>query len=145
MLGKKSNCHFHHSQAGGHKEAAAYLESVLRSWGIDKVYKLPIQCLSLNYEVQPKIQAKLHTIARQVVLDIRQGRVYRGRLRDAMMFKMWKALFLDNQDPSNADRIFWEKIDSAGHVYYPNGKIGTGTQLLATGLFGLVEKFVIRK
>lgn len=130
---------------GGHKETAAYLESVLRSWGVDKVYKLPIQCLSLNYEVQPKVQGKLNQIAKQAVLDVQKQRVYNGRFRDAMMFKLWKSLSLDNQDPSNADRIFWEKIRTEGHTYYPNGKISLGTQLLSTGVFSLVEKFVIRK
>lgn len=130
---------------GGHKESASYLESVLRSWGVDKVYTLPIQCLSLNYEIHPKVQDKLNRIADQLVKDVRHKRVYKGRLRDAMMFKMWRTLSLNNQDPSNADRIFWEKIASEGHQYYPNGRIGFGTQLLATGLFSFVEKLIIKK
>lgn len=130
---------------GGHKDVSAYLAKILGSWGSDKVYEIPVQCLSLDYEIKPKISQRIERVAGQLAADYREKKVYPGKLSDAFMFKIWHSISLSNEDTKNADRIFWEEIHKGGYRFYPNGRLRWGTQLLADVLFGLMSKLIFKE
>lgn len=126
----------------GHKDGTKYLSKVMGHWGMDKCYELPVQCMSLNYELSEKVSSEVVSVSKKISEDLNQKRIYPGNLYKAFLFHLWKSLSVNNPNPENADRKFWEPIKASGLDYYPTGRLLPHTRLTAKVLWRMMAHLI---
>ncbi|WP_407380242.1 flavodoxin family protein [Methanobrevibacter sp.] len=126
------------STAGaGHKKVANYLDETLRHWGVNKVYKIAIQCGGKDSLETSKIDKT----SRKFRKDVESGKMHSPKLGDIIFFDVWKAMAITD-DPIKADKEFWFETGLVNNDFSPDVKLGFFKRIFSRIMFNIMKRVI---
>ena len=124
------------STAGaGHKKVANYIDETLRHWGVNKVYKVAIQCGGKDTLETEKIDK----IAKKFRKDMDSGKFHSPKFMDIIFFDVWKVMAL-SEDPIPADKNFWFDSGLVYNDFSPDVKLGFIKKTFSKIMFNILKR-----
>lgn len=124
---------------GGAKKVTSYLYDILKHWGYNKVYELPVICHSLDYEPTEKVKQRCCKIAKAFYEDVTSGKLHSPSLKRIMYYNLWRALSLSWEDKDAADKKYWSETGLVNSPYSTKVRIGAFKKTIGNGIYGMFK------
>lgn len=121
----------------GHKKVANYIDEILRHWGVNKVYKIPIACGGKDtLDTKP-----IDNESKKFMKDLNSAKLHSPKFGDIIFFNVWKAMAF-SKEPIKADKDFWHKTNLINHDFAPNVKLNPIKKVFSKLMFVILKKFI---
>lgn len=131
------------SSAGGRdsKNVATYLKEVMRGWGINDVYTLPVKCKKVEWHLMEDNLKVIDETCCRLYNDIKLKRHRTPSFKEIFKFNLWRGIFDGKEEKNNVDYKYWKENKLNKNPYIKSIPISS----LKKGVGNIVYKLALKK
>ena len=126
---------------GGAGSTVKYIRDILKHWGFNRVYGLPVKSYSIgDYHPPQKVVDQCTKTSALFYNDVASGKLYRPTLKRLMFYNVWRAMTKYGAEKKNADYRYWHDTGLYMHPFSEEVHIS----IIEKGIGNLLFRVVTR-
>lgn len=126
----------------GATKTAGFIRDTLMHWGFNWVGQLAVECRSLNYQIDEKVQKKLKNTAKSFHKELTVKTLRKPSFKRVIYYNVWRAMAEAGKSEKNADYCYWQKENLFNTSFAPSVHIGFFKNALGNMVYSSFKRLI---
>jgi multimeric flavodoxin WrbA len=124
----------------GTNAATKHIRDVLKHWGFNNVYRLNIQCASLDYNPNEKALKKIQKVAHKFYEEASSKKLHKPTTKRIFYFNLWRVMVLLGMETKSKDYRYWQETRMCNMAFAEGVPIGIFGKAFGNLVYILLKK-----